>query len=81
MEDEHDVEGDEASAAAAAAAAAAGGAEMWNEQTYHHVDVIAADQVFTDNTDAVVNTETRSIPVTAGQQQAAIQKPIEDSDI
>jgi len=43
-----------------------GGAATWNEQTYHHVDVIAADHVFTDNTDAVVNTETRSVPVTSG---------------
>ena len=43
-----------------------GGAETWNEQRYQHVDVIAADHVFTDNTDAVVNSETRSVPVTSG---------------
>ena len=49
-----------------AAGAAGAGAETWNEQTYQHVDVIAADHVFTDNTDAVVNTETRSVPLTAG---------------
>jgi len=49
-----------------AAAAVDAGAETWNEQTYQHVDVIAADHVFTDNTDAVVNTETRSVTVTPG---------------
>jgi len=46
--------------------AAAAEAERWSEQTYHHVDVIAADHVFTDNSDAVVNVETRSVPVTPG---------------
>ena len=45
----------------------AAGAERWSEQTYQHVDVVAADHVFTDNTDAVVNTETRSVPVTPGE--------------
>ena len=43
-----------------------GGGDTWNEQTYQHVDVIAADHVFTDNSDAVVNTETRSVAVTSG---------------
>jgi len=46
-----------------------GAVETWNEQTYQHVDVIAADRVFTDNTDAVVNTETRSVPVTPGHSR------------
>jgi len=36
----------------------------WDEQTYRHVDVIAADRVFADINDAVVNAETRSISVT-----------------
>jgi len=44
----------------------AGAAETWNEQTYRHVDVIAADHVFTDNTDAVANREIRSVPVNPG---------------
>ena len=56
--------------AAAAAAAAAAEAERWSEQTYQHVDVIAADHVFTDNTDAVVNVETRSVPVTPGHSHS-----------
>jgi len=38
----------------------------WTEQTYQHVDVVAADHVFTDNTDAVVNSETRSVHVNTG---------------
>jgi len=45
---------------------AAAAAETWSEQTYQHVDVIAADHVFTDNSDAVVNTESRSVQVTPG---------------
>ena len=36
----------------------------WDEDTYRHVDVIAANRVFTDNNDALINTELRSIPVT-----------------
>jgi len=36
----------------------------WDEHTYRHVDVIAADRVFADINDAVVNAETRSITVT-----------------
>jgi len=41
----------------------------WSEQNYRHVDVVAADHVFTDNTDAVVNTETRSVPLSTGTRQ------------
>jgi len=44
------------------------GAERWSEQTYHHVDVVAADHVFTDNSDAVVNTETRSVRLAPGNR-------------
>ena len=62
VEDEDELEED-----GAAGGGEGGGAELWNEQTYQHVDVIAADHVFTDNSDAVVNTETRSVPVTTGQ--------------
>jgi len=36
----------------------------FNESTYKSVDVIAANRVFTDNTDVVVNEETRSVRVT-----------------
>ena len=36
----------------------------WDEDTYSHVDVVAADQVFTDINEAVINTEVRSIPIT-----------------
>lgn len=36
----------------------------WDGATYRHVDVIAADRVFSDVNDAVINTETRSVPVT-----------------
>lgn len=35
----------------------------WSESDYQHVDVIAADRVFVDNSDAVINVETRSVPV------------------
>lgn len=35
----------------------------WDESTYRHVDVIAADKVFTELNRANVNSETRSIPV------------------
>ena len=53
----------------------AAGAERWSEQTYQHVDVVAADHVFTDNTDAVVNTETRSVPVTPGEHTRLLWPP------
>lgn len=33
----------------------------WDEETYRHIDVIAADKVFTDNNNALINTEVRSI--------------------
>ena len=59
LEDDSGVEAD--------GAAGAGGVESWNEQFYRHVDVVAADRVFTDNSDAVVNTETRSVAVTPGR--------------
>lgn len=36
----------------------------WNESAYRHVDVVAADKVFTELNRATVNTETRSVPVT-----------------
>ena len=36
----------------------------WDEHSYRHVDVIAADRVFADINDAVVNAETRSVSVT-----------------
>lgn len=35
----------------------------WDEETYRHIDVIAADKVFTDNNDAIINVETRSVSV------------------
>jgi len=35
----------------------------WDEHSYRHVDVIAADRVFADINDAVVNAETRSVAV------------------
>lgn len=35
----------------------------WDEFSYQHIDVIAADKVFTDINDAVINTEVRSIPI------------------
>jgi len=68
-----DEEDEDGATAAAASDAASGGTETWNERTYHHVDVVAADHVFTDNTDAVVNTETRSVPVTPGQDVSPAQ--------
>lgn len=36
----------------------------WDESAYRHVDVIAADRIFTELNRANVNSETRSIPVT-----------------
>ena len=36
----------------------------WDTQVYRHIDVIAADSTFVDPHDFVVNSETRSIPVT-----------------
>jgi len=36
----------------------------WDEHSYRHVDVVAADRVFADINDAVVNAETRSVSVT-----------------
>jgi len=36
----------------------------WDEQAYRHIDVVAADRVFADIDDAVVNAETRSVAVT-----------------
>jgi len=36
----------------------------WDEHSYRHVDVVAADRVFADINDAVVNAETRSVAVT-----------------
>jgi len=36
----------------------------WDEHSYRHVDVVAADRVFADIDDAVVNAETRSVAVT-----------------
>ena|SRR6218665_2264890 len=36
----------------------------WDEETYRHIDVIAADKVFTDNNDAIINVETRSVSIT-----------------
>jgi len=36
----------------------------WDEHSYRHVDVVAADRVFADINDAVVNSETRSVAVT-----------------
>jgi len=35
----------------------------WDPNTYQLVDVIAADQVFTDDSDVFINRETRSLPV------------------
>jgi len=58
LEDDSGVEGE---------GAAGDGDESWNDQFYRHVDVVAADRVFTDNSDAVVNTETRSVAVTPGR--------------
>ena len=52
------------------------GAETWNEQTYQHVDVIAADHVFTDNTDAIVNTETRSVALSTGHVLSYCSSPV-----
>ena len=40
LEDDSGVEGD---------GAADAGDESWNDQFYRHVDVVAADRVFTDN--------------------------------
>jgi hypothetical protein len=36
----------------------------WDENAYRHIDVIAADKVFADINDPVVNSETRSVAVT-----------------
>ncbi len=36
----------------------------WDSDTYNHIDVIAADKVFTDINEAVINTETRSVAMT-----------------
>ena len=36
---------------------------FWSEESFNHVDVIAADRVFVDNSDAVINYETRSVRV------------------
>ena len=35
----------------------------WDENAYRHIDVIAADRVFDDINEPVVNSEIRSIPV------------------
>lgn len=45
----------------------------WDAVTYRHVDVIAADRVFSDVGDAVINTETRSVAVTGGGVYFAFQ--------
>ena len=37
---------------------------IWDTQSYRHMDVVAADQTFTDSNNVFVNTETRSIAVT-----------------
>ena len=36
----------------------------WDTMTYTHVDVVAADETFSDAADAVINMEVRSVPVT-----------------
>ena len=36
----------------------------WDSDTYRHMDVVAADKIFSDNTDTTINTETRSVPIT-----------------
>src|SRR6218665_349403 len=36
----------------------------WHEQTHRHIDVVAADRVFTDNNDSIINVETRSVSIT-----------------
>lgn len=50
---------DEASAAAAAAG--------WDDDTYRHVDVVAANKVFVSVNETAINTETRSVPVAGGR--------------
>jgi len=35
----------------------------WDSQTYRLLDVVAADRLFTDDSDVLINRETLSLPV------------------
>ena len=46
----------------------------WDQDTYSSIDVIAADQTFSVGSEGIINTETRSVPVTKNGVYFAFQE-------
>jgi len=53
----------------------------WDESAYRHIDVVAADRVFADINDPVVNAETRSVTVTTNGSYFAFYDQVGGSDL